>query len=290
MHEFLHDVLWHSAEEFLKLIPFLFLAYLLMELLEHKKGDRMTSLVSRSGRVGPLFGGILGIVPQCSFSAAASGLYTGRVITLGTLVAVYLATSDEMLPVLLAGGASPLLALKLLAVKLVIGTLCGFLIDLFLRLLRKKETHPHIHEMCEEAGCGCEGGIFRSAWHHTRKIGLFLLAVLLLLNTAVFFIGRESLARVFTSLPVVGHLLAALVGLIPNCAASVLLTQLYLENVLSAGCMMAGLLSGSGMGLLVLFRVNKNKKECLAILFLLFAIGALFGILTDLTPLGRLLA
>lgn len=285
MHEFLHDVLWHSAEEFLKLIPFLFLAYLLMELLEHKKGDRMTRLVSRSGKVGPLFGGLLGILPQCSFSAAASGLYAGRVITLGTLIAVYLATSDEMLPVLLASGASPLLAVKLLAVKLVVGVLCGFAVDLVLRAMHK-ESHPHIHEMCEEAGCGCEGGVLRSAWRHTWRIGLFLLAVLLALNTAVFFIGEENLAHLFSSLPVVGHMLSALVGLIPNCAASVLLTKLYLEGVLSAGCMMAGLLSGSGMGLLVLFRANKNKKECLGILLLLFALGTFFGLLTDLLPLN----
>ena len=288
MHEFLHDVLFHSIMEFVKLIPFLFLAYLLMELLEHKEGEKMTRLVARSGRVGPLFGGVLGILPQCSFSAAASGLYAGRVVTLGTLMAVYLATSDEMLPVLVASAASPLLIFKLLAYKLVVGILCGFLIDLVLRLTQKKEAHPHIHEMCEAEGCGCEGSVLRSAWHHTWKIGLFLLVVLLLLNTAVFFIGKETIAHLFTSLPVVGHMLAALVGLIPNCAASVLLTQLYLEGVLSAGCMLAGLLAGSGMGLLVLFRVNKSKKEAFLILLLLFAIGTLFGLLTDLTPIARL--
>lgn len=288
MHEFFHDVLLHSLLEFAKLIPFLFLAYLLMELLEHREGGKMARIVARSGRVGPLFGGLLGVLPQCSFSAAASGLYAGRVITLGTLTAVYLATSDEMLPVLLASGASPLLILKLLAYKLTVGIFCGFFIDLVLHLTHKKEAHPHIHELCEAEGCGCEGGVLRSAWHHTWKIGLFLLAVLLLLNTAVFFIGKDTIAHLFSSLPVVGHMLSALVGLIPNCAASVLLTQLYLEGVLSAGCMLAGLLAGSGMGLLLLFRVNKSKKECLFVLLLLFLIGTFFGLLTDLTPLGRL--
>ena len=248
----------------------------------------MTRIVARSGRVGPLFGGLLGVLPQCSFSAAASGLYAGRVITLGTLIAVYLATSDEMLPVLLAGGASPVLIVKLVAYKLIVGILCGFLIDLVLRLTKKKEAHPHIHEMCEAEGCGCEGGVLRSAWHHTWKIGLFLLAVLFALNAAVFFIGKDTIALVFTSLPVVGHMLASLVGLIPNCAASVLLTQLYLEGVISAGCMLAGLLAGSGMGLLVLFRVNRSKKEAFFILLFLFAIGTLFGLLTDLTPIGHL--
>lgn len=288
MHEFFHDVFLHSLLEFVKLIPFLFLAYLLMELLEQKEGEKMTRIVARSGRVGPLFGGLLGVLPQCSFSAAASGLYAGRVITLGTLIAVYLATSDEMLPVLLAGGASPVLIVKLVAYKLLVGILCGFLIDLVLRLTKKKEAHPHIHEMCEAEGCGCEGGVLRSAWHHTWKIGLFLLAVLFALNAAVFFIGKDTIALVFTSLPVVGHMLASLVGLIPNCAASVLLTQLYLEGVISAGCMLAGLLAGSGMGLLVLFRVNRSKKEAFFILLFLFAIGTLFGLLTDLTPIGHL--
>ncbi|MBO5755753.1 MAG: arsenic efflux protein [Clostridia bacterium] len=290
MHEFLHDVLLHSIIEFAKLLPFLFLAYLFMEFLEHKEGGRMARIVARSGRVGPLFGGLLGVLPQCSFSATASGLYAGRVISLGTLTAVYLATSDEMLPVLLASAASPLLILKLLGYKLVLGLLCGFAIDLILHLTKKKESHPHIHEMCEAEGCGCEGGVLRSAWHHTWKIGLFLLVMLLLLNTAIFFIGEETIARVFSSLPGVGHMLAALVGLIPNCASSVLLTRLYLEGVLSAGCMMSGLLAGSGLGLLILFRVNKNKKECLFILLLLFMIGSFFGLLTDLTPIGRFLA
>ncbi len=290
MPEFLHEVLWHSAKEFLIILPFLFLSYLLMEFLEHKSGQRMASVIARSGKVGPFFGGLLGVLPQCSFSTAASGLYAGRVISLGTLIAVFLATSDEMLPVLLAGGASTALILKLLLFKLILGMLAGFLIDLILRLRHKgTHDHSHIHALCEETGCGCEGGILRSAWHHTWHIALFLLVILLLLNTAVFFIGEDKLSTIFTSLPVVGQLVCAVIGLIPNCAASVLLTQLYLEGVLSVGCMLAGLLSGSGMGLLVLFRVNRDKKECIKILLLLFLIGAATGIIIDLLPLGNLL-
>lgn len=289
LEAFLEEVLLDSLLDFLKLLPFLFLTYLLMEFLEHRAGEGMEKAIRRAGRVGPLFGGLLGVVPQCGFSAAASGLYAGRVISLGTLIAVYLSTSDEMLPIMIAEGAKASLILKLLAIKLVIGTVAGFLIDLVLRLLAKKDTHEHIHELCEHEGCHCEEGILRSALHHTLHISLFLLLIMLVLNTGIFFLGAERLTAVFSGIPVLGHLLSALVGLIPNCASSVLITKLYLEGVLSAGCMLSGLLVGSGVGLLVLFRVSRKKRDAFLVLLLLYTIGAFTGMLLDLVGIGNIL-
>ena len=287
---FLEEVLLDSLIDFCKLLPFLFLTYLLMEFLEHRAGVGMENAIRRAGQVGPLLGGLLGVVPQCGFSAAASGLYAGRIISLGTLIAVYLSTSDEMLPILIAEGAEIGLILKLLLIKLLIGALAGFLIDLCMRLLAKKEEeHEHIHELCEHEGCHCEDGILRSALHHTLHIGLFLLLVMLLLNTGIFFLGHDRLAAIFSGVPVLGHLLSALLGLIPNCASSVLITKLYLEGVLSAGCMLSGLLVGSGVGLLVLFRVSRKKRDAFFVLLLLFAIGAVSGMLLDLVGIGAIL-
>ncbi len=286
---FAEEVLLDSLKDFGKLLPFLFLTYLFMELLEHKAGEGMQRTIRRAGRFGPLFGGLLGVLPQCGFSAAASGLYAGRVITLGTLISVYLSTSDEMLPVLIAEGATPTLIIKILLLKFLIGMSAGFLIDLAATLLHKSEHEHSVHDMCHQEGCHCERGIWRSALHHTLHIGLFLLLVMLCLNTVIFFVGHERLESVFSSLPVLGHLLSALVGLIPNCASSVLITKLYLEGVLSAGCMLSGLLVGSGVGLLMLFRVNGSKKQSLFVLILLFAIGAVAGMLADLLGIGAIL-
>ncbi len=288
---FLEEVLLDSLIDFVKLLPFLFLAYLFMEFLEHKAGEKMENAIRRAGKVGPLFGGLLGALPQCGFSTAASGLYAGRVISLGTLIAVYLSTSDEMLPILIAEGAPAGKILKILAIKCVVGALFGFLIDLVLRALHKERHHEgHIHELCEHEGCHCEEGrVLRSALHHTLHVGTFLLAIILLLNTTVFFLGHERIAGIFSSVPVVGHLLSALVGLIPNCASSVLITKLYLEGVLSAGCMFSGLLVGSGVGLLVLFRVSRRKKDALFVLLLLFVIGAASGMFLDLVGIGNIL-
>ncbi len=287
---FLEEVVLDSLKDFGKLLPFLFLTYLFMEFLEHRAGGGMEKAIRRAGRVGPLLGGLLGVVPQCGFSAAASGLYAGRVISLGTLIAVYLSTSDEMLPILIAEGAEASVILKLLGIKLLIGVAAGFLIDLSLRLLvKKKADDEHIHELCEHEGCHCEEGILRSALHHTLHIGLFLLLIMLLLNAAVFFLGEVRSESVFSTVPVLGHLLAALVGLIPNCASSVLITKLYLEGVLSAGCMLSGLLVGTGVGLLVLFRVSRKKRDAFFVLLVLFGIGALAGMLLDLLGIGNIL-
>lgn len=278
------EVISDTFLDVIKLLPFLFLTYLAMEYLEHRAGEKTEALMRKAGHLGPVIGGALGVVPQCGFSAAASNLYAGRVITLGTLLAVYLSTSDEMLPVLISEHAPVGSIAGILLAKAGIGITAGLLIDL---LLKKKGGHDHahgshIHEICEHEHCRCEKGIFRSALSHTVRIAIFILLITFLLNLLLFFAGEEALANVILNRPVAGTLLAGLVGLIPNCAGSVVITQLYLEGIIGIGSAMAGLLTGSGVGLLVLFRVNHHKKENIRILGLLYGIGVLVGIVIEL--------
>lgn len=278
------DVILDTLLDSVKLIPFLFLTYLAMEYLEHKTAGKLQATIKKGGRLGPLFGGVLGAVPQCGFSAAASNLYAGRVITLGTLIAIYLSTSDEMLPILISEadtvGMSAIF--KILALKAGIGILAGFVIDLLVR--PKKEEHDHIHEMCEHEHCHCGGGtsIVKSALVHTGRITLFLVLISFALNTVLFFLGEDVLKTLILNKPVIGELLAGLVGLIPNCASSVVLTQLYLEGAMSFAACMSGLLVGAGVGILVLFRANQDRKETVKIVLLLYGIGVAVGILMEL--------
>lgn len=282
-------ILTHALLDTLKLIPFLFLTYLLMEFLEHRSGDRLENAIKKSGRLGPLLGGVLGIVPQCGFSAAASSLYAGRIISLGTLMAIFLSTSDEMLPIMLSSDIDLWIVLKILGAKLIVAAFAGFVIDFALSLIKKEDKHAgHIHELCEHEGCHCENGIFRSALSHTLKITLFVLIANLLIGGAVELIGEENIAAALSGTPVLGELIAALIGLIPNCASSVIITELYLEGLISLGSLMSGLLVGAGVGVMVLFRVNKNLKQNLAILGLLYFSGVLFGLVFELAPVAAL--
>lgn len=278
------DVILDTLMDSARLIPFLFVTYLAMEYLEHKTAGKVKNLVQRGGRLGPLFGGVLGAVPQCGFSAAAASLYAGRVITLGTLIAVFLSTSDEMLPILISEadrfGVAPIL--KILALKAAIGIVFGFLTDLVVR--PRKTEHDHIHEMCEHDHCHCGegGGILKSAVIHTVKITLFILLVSFTLNVVLHFGGEDILKRLLLNQPVAGEMLAGLVGLIPNCASSVVITRLYLEGAMSFAACMSGLLVGAGVGVLVLFRANKSKRESVGILLLLYGIGVAAGLLLEL--------
>lgn len=274
------QVIQETLIDTLKLIPFLFLAYLAMEYLEHRTGEKAQKLIRRAGRSGPILGGLLGIVPQCGFSAAASNLYAGRVISLGTLLAIYLSTSDEMLPILISEQAPVELILRILLAKAGIGMAAGLMVDLVMR--KKRSEEHHIHNICEQEHCQCEKGVFRSALSHTGQIALFILLVTFLLNLILHFVGEDALANLILNRPLLGPVLAGVVGLIPNCAGSVAITQLYLEGAMGLGAAMAGLLTGSGVGLLVLFRVNHEKKENLKILGLLYVIGVLAGIVIGL--------
>lgn len=282
------DVILDTLIDSVKLLPFLFITYLIMEFIEHKTGEKAKNIIKKSGKFGPLFGGILGIFPQCGFSAAAASLYAGKVITLGTLIAIFLSTSDEMLPVLISEAAPITTILQILAIKLVIGIIIGFLVDLIGQVIakrkqdKKEEVVEEIGHICEHEHCHCEEGILKSSIKHTINIFIFIIIISFIINTIIYFIGEENLSNLILNMPIVGPIIAGLVGLIPNCAGSVILTQLYLEQVISFGSMIGGLLVGSGIGILVLFRVNKDLKDNLKILGLLYAIGVICGIIIDL--------
>lgn len=276
--EMILDVIYDTLIDGLRILPFLFLAYLAMECLEHWAGDRMQEIVRRSGKAGPIIGGFLGIFPQCGFSAAAANLYAGRVITLGTLLAVFLSTSDEMLPIMLSENAGIFLIAKILLTKVVFAVAVGFLAD----FLFPGKEEPQIGHFCEKHHCHCEKGIWRSAASHTWKIFLYIVVISLILNYVIAMIGEDRLASVVSDRPVLGLFAAALVGMIPNCASSVVLTHLYLEGVLGAGPLLAGLLSGSGVGYLVLLRVNEDKKDNLRIFALLYGVGVAAGAVVEI--------
>lgn len=277
------DAILDSLIDTVKLIPFLLITYIIMEFIEHKTSHKTKDAIKKSGHFGPLIGGILGVVPQCGFSAAASSLYSARIITLGTLIAVFLSTSDEMLPILISEAVDVRIILSILGIKLLIAVVVGFIIDLFFRKrFETSEDEPEIKDLCEHEHCHCEHGIFKSALKHTINITLYIFIISLVLNIIIYFIGEDNLAHILNSTPVIGPIIASLVGLIPNCASSVIITQLYLSNVLNFATMIAGLLVNTGVGLLILYRTNKDLKENIKITVLLFAIGVIFGIIFDL--------
>ena len=286
MSEFFHEVLLEGLIDTLKIMPFLFLTYLLMEFIEHRAAGRTQDLVRRAGSFGPLLGGLVGAVPQCGFSAAAASLYAGRILSVGTLLAVFLSTSDEMLPLLISGGAPVGRILSLVGIKVAVGILVGFAADLILRLCRREKEELCVHSLCEDEGCHCEKGILRSALHHTLHITIFLFLVTVGIGTVVFFVGEDLLKDVLYDRPFVSHLIALLVGFIPNCAASVALTELYLGGFVTAVTLLSGLLPGAGVGLLVLLRTNKRVKENVLIVLTLALVGLTVGLLVDLTGLS----
>ncbi len=279
MKEILFDTLLDSV----KILPFLFLTYLVMELLEHKTGGKSKDQIRRARWSGPIWGGLLGVIPQCGFSTAASSLYAGRVITVGTLLAVYFSTSDEMLPIMISQAVPVPVMIKILGTKAIIAIISGMVVEVvYTRVLKKQEKEMDIHVVCEEEHCKCEDGIVKSAAKHTIKIFFYLLLISFVLNVIVGIIGEDTLAQLFVGTPVIGELIAALVGLIPNCASSVVITELYLDGIIGAGEMMSGLLVNAGVGLLVLFRLNRNGKQNAGIIATLYGLGVFWGVIIDL--------
>ena len=278
------DVIVDTLIDGLKLIPFLFLAFLIIEIIEHKLTGKSKKIISKSGKFGPVVGSALGIVPQCGFSVIATNLYVTRIISLGTLISIYLSTSDEMLPILLSENVEMSTILKILGVKFVIGILYGFIIDF---IFRKKEKQEEVnYSICEDEHCHCDckngkGGIIKSALKHTGNTILFIAIISFILNVVLEFWGEEFLSKIFLKDSIFGPLVSSLVGLIPNCGSSVMITELYLNNAISFGSTIAGLLTGSGVAILVLFKTNKNLKENLAILGTLYGLGAVTGIIIE---------
>ena len=276
------DVILDTLLDSLRLLPFLFFTYLLMEFLEHRAGEAGRARIGAARRSGPVWGALFGIIPQCGFSAAASGLYAGRVITMGTLMAIYLSTSDEMLPILISSAVSLPRILRILAVKVGIAMITGLLIDMVLKDHRGHLEDSHRHHHDHEKEEGCHEHLVMAALHHTLEVFFYIILISFALNLIIALIGEEALAMIFTELPVVSELLAALVGLIPNCASSVVITELYLSGVITSGSMMAGLLVNAGVGILVLLRLDHDKKDILRIVGTLYGAGVLWGLAIEM--------
>lgn len=281
--ELLFDALADGILDTAKMIPFLFIAFLILEAVEHYSEKHRDGLMKKIGGAGPFIGGLLGCFPQCGFSVAAANLYSGGVITLGTMIAVFLATSDEAVLLLLGNPGQGGTVLKLILCKAVIGVLLGYAVDLIFR--HSTMDHCHLGEICEDCGCEKEHSIGKAALHHTIEITLYLILVNCVLNVILEFVGIENLSRYLLKDSLLQPVLASVIGLIPNCGASVALTELYLEGVLSFGSVIAGLLSGAGVGLAVLFKVNKHKKENLKIVGILLVCAILPGILLQIVGL-----
>ena len=277
------EVIEETLLDSIKLIPFLFIAYLIMEYIEHKTSQKSRETIKKSGKFGPLIGSFLGIFPQCGFSVVATNFYAGRVITLGTLISVYLTTSDEMIPIMISEAVPLWTILKILFVKLLIAIVAGFVIDFVLRLINKnkKIEEENIVDLCEHDHCHCEKGILKSSIHHTLSIFVFILIVTFIINTAIYFIGEENISNILLNKPILGPIVSSLIGLIPNCASSVIITNMYLKNVINVGTMIAGLLVNAGVGLVVLFKTNKKIKENIAIICLLYIVGVISGIVLE---------
>ena len=311
--DLLIDVLVDSVKDTAQLIPFLLVTYLAMEALEHTSEGRMQQAISRAGAAGPVVGALLGAVPQCGFSAMAATLFSGRVVTVGTLIAVILSTSDEMIPVLIAHHAPLSQMLAIVGTKAVVGLVAGFIVDLIARALgRSGDGHMHIHELCEREHCHCDDddddaaddaaaaddadepdhdhahghhhhghgltSIVRSALYHTVQVTAFIFVIGFVFGLVIEGVGEEALVDMLGAHPVRATFLAGLVGLIPNCGASVAIADLYMEGVLATGPMLSGLLASGGVGLLVLFRTNADLKQNLAITAIVYVVAVVVGL------------
>ena len=269
------DIILDTVIDLLKLLPFLFLTFLLMEFLEHKMNKKTKEVIKKSGRFGPLIGSVLGAFPQCGFSVSATNLYVTRIISLGTLIAIYLSTSDEMLPILISEKVNLSIIVTLILIKIIIGIIAGFIID----FIYKKKSEVDIKDFCHDNHCDCNHGIIKPAIKHTFNILIFIGLVSFILNIGFEFLGEDNISKLFMKDSIFAPFISSLVGLIPNCGASVVLTELYLKGTISTASVIAGLLTSSGVALLVLFRVNKNLKENITILSLVYFVGAIVGVL-----------
>lgn len=278
------DIIQDTLLDTVKLLPFLFVTFLLIEYIEHKINNK--KIITKSQKFGPFFGSLLGIIPQCGISASATNLYATRIITLGTLISVYLSTSDEMLPLLIANKTDGNTILKILGLKFLIGMVAGFIIDLILRK-RKQNNKLEIKELCEHDHCNCNHNhsIIKSALIHTLSITLFIMIFSFGINIIFEYLGESFLEKLFMKNTVFSYFLSSLVGLIPNCGASVLITELYINNTITLGATLSGLLTGAGIGLLILFRTNKSIKENITIISIIYLIGIISGIIIDLIGL-----
>lgn len=275
------DIILDTILDVLKLLPFLFIAFLLIEVLEHKLESKNQSIITKSKKLGPIIGSLLGVIPQCGFSVMGTNLYITRIISLGTLFSIYLSTSDEMLPILISKKADINIIIKILLIKVLFGMIYGLLIDIILNK-RKKTNIKTNYEICQKENCHCEKGILYSSIKHTINISIFLLVTTFIINIIFNYIGQDYLQKIFLKGTLLGPFITSLIGLIPNCGASVILTELYLNNAISISSLIAGLLTGSGTAIIVLIRENKNIKENIFIITLLYLLGVFSGLILEL--------
>lgn len=280
MQELIH-IIKHSILDCLNLIPFLIIAFLIIELIEHKLSNKNKKIISKSGKFGPIIGSFLGLIPQCGFSVVATNLYVTRIISLGTLISIYLSTSDEMLPILISEKVSIEKILTILLIKLVIGLIAGFLIDLVLRSNKKDKMN---YDICEDEHCGCNHNhnILKSSFIHTIKTFIYIFIATFIVNLVFEYFGEHYLSQIFLKNTIMSPFITSLIGLIPNCSSSIILTELYVNNAINLPSLISGLLTGSGAAILILFKSNKHLKENLKILGITYIIGVISGIIITL--------
>lgn len=289
MNDFL-EILLESFIDSIKMLPFLLLMFFLIEYLEHRAGKRTIGLLTKSSRLGPVMGSVLGVLPQCGFSVLASGLYAKRLITIGTLLAVFISTSDEAILILLYRPELISQTLLLMGVKVVIAIGYGYLIDAVLRSKAdgisgiQHEHDEHCHDHC---GCSCNSGgmMFKNVVLHSLKVLIYIFVATLILSLIVTLVGEDTLASLMLKGSLFQPVVAALIGLIPNCAASVIIAEVYADGMISLGSLLSGLISAVGVGLLMLFRSNKSIKDSLIVLGLLVGIAVVSGLAADLIAL-----
>lgn len=268
------EVIQDTLLDTIKLLPFLFVAFLIIEFIEHKLSNKQENIISKSGKLGPIVGALLGAVPQCGFSVLATNLYVTRIISLGSLISIYLSTSDELIPLMISHNAPLMKILSIVSIKVVIGIISGFLIDLFIRKTTKSDF-----VLCEDEDCDCDHSIIKSSLIHTLKIAFFILIITFLINILFHFVDLSFLESALKNNKILTPFIASLIGLIPNCASSVMISELYLNNLISLGTTLSGLLTGSGVAMMVLVRKNKNISENLFIIGLIYIIGVIWGLL-----------
>lgn len=268
------EVIQDTLLDTIKLLPFLFVAFLIIEFIEHKLSNKQENIISKSGKLGPIVGALLGAVPQCGFSVLATNLYVTRIISLGSLISIYLSTSDELIPLMISHNAPLTKILSIISIKVVIGIISGFLIDLFFRKTTKSDF-----VLCEDEDCDCDHSIIKSSLIHTLKIAFFILIITFLINILFHYADLSFLESALKNNKILTPFIASLIGLIPNCASSVMISELYLNNLISLGTTLSGLLTGSGVAIMVLVRKNKNISENLFIIGLIYIIGVIWGLL-----------
>jgi hypothetical protein len=277
------EILIETLIENFKLFPFLFITYLLLEYLEHKTTYKNIGFIRKANKSGPLISSILGAIPQCGFSAVAANLYAVRIVTLGTLIAIFLSTSDETIPIMISNGVSPILIMQIIGFKIVCGIFFGYLIDFFAKSsISENYELSHIKNLCKSECCNCEKGIVKSALIHSINITLFIFIISLFLNILINRFTHIGLIIYFLQIPILGEVISGLVGLIPNCSASVILTQLYLDGYINLSTLLSGSFVNGGVGILVLFRTNENIKQNIYIVFMLYCCGVLGGLISNL--------